>query len=115
VDYIGFMALSVLIGVAFAVVLGERSQEVLQQIPDIVLGLVIYSAYYLIFELWLARTPGKFVFRTRVVAESGARASPRQIAIRTLCRFIPFEPFSFFGEKGWHDSISKTRVVRTKA
>jgi len=33
---------------------------------------------------------------------------------RTLCRYIPFEPFSFLGNKpiGWHDSLSKTLVVK---
>jgi uncharacterized RDD family membrane protein YckC len=115
VDYIGFMALSVLVGVALAIVLGERSEQVIQQIPDFLLGLLIYFAYYMFFEAWLARTPGKYVFGTRVVDESGTRASARQIALRTICRFIPFEPFSFFGAKGWHDSIPKTRVVRTRA
>lgn len=115
VDYIGFISLGVLVGVAFAMVLGERSEEVLKKIPDFLLGLLIYFAYYMIFEVWLGRTPGKFVFGTRVVDQSGAKASARQVAVRTLCRFIPFEAFSFLGGEGWHDSISKTRVVRTKA
>jgi hypothetical protein len=38
------------------------------------------------------------------------------MVLRSLCRLIPFEPFSFLGSdaRGWHDSITKTRVVRKK-
>lgn len=37
-----------------------------------------------------------------------------QILIRTFSRRIPFESFSFFGDKGWHDSISGTDVIYEK-
>lgn len=35
-----------------------------------------------------------------------------QIWKRTLSRLIPFDALSFFGENGWHDSWSDTRVVK---
>jgi uncharacterized RDD family membrane protein YckC len=60
----------------------------------------------------LGADAGKLLFGTFVVSASGAKPAFGQIVKRTLCRYIPFEPFSFFGETGWHDSISKTRVVR---
>jgi hypothetical protein len=43
----------------------------------------------------------------------GERSRVKMALIRTICRFIPFEAFSFFGQKGWHDSISGTNVVKT--
>ena len=36
------------------------------------------------------------------------------ILVRTFCRYIPFEAFTFLGNKspiGWHDKLSKTIVV----
>ena len=49
-----------------------------------------------------------------VVNVHGAKPSVNAIIKRTLCRFIPFEPFTFLGlnSRGWHDSFSKTYVVK---
>ncbi len=75
--------------------------------------LLVYPAYYMVFESLFGRTPAKFITRTVVVTTSGHRPNTINIIGRSLCRYIPFEAFSFLGEKaiGWHDSISKTRVV----
>jgi hypothetical protein len=41
------------------------------------------------------------------------KAGIMQIFLRTLCRFIPFEPISFLGGAGgWHDRFSSTFVVK---
>ncbi len=68
--------------------------------------------YYPFFEILLGATPAKLLTETRVITQDGNKASAGTIALRTLCRFIPFEPFSFFGAGGWHDTITKTEVVR---
>jgi hypothetical protein len=34
--------------------------------------------------------------------------------LRTLSRFIPFEPFSFLNGYGWHDTLTETQLVREK-
>lgn len=78
------------------------------------LALAIIPGYYIIFEFFWGKTPGKFITKTRVVNEEGKPPSFLNIVGRTFCRFIPFEPFSFLGgdrPTGWHDSISKTYVV----
>jgi uncharacterized RDD family membrane protein YckC len=79
-------------------------------------ALIGLLGYHFLFEVTLARTPGKFVTGTRVVSDDGSRASAVQILGRTLARFVPFEPFSFlFGghpANGWHDKWSRTRVVK---
>ena len=69
--------------------------------------------YYVAFEATRGRTPGKMITGTRVVTESGARASLGQILVRTVLRFLPFEQLSFLGKEqyGWHDSLSRTRVI----
>lgn len=71
---------------------------------------------YLILESTTQKTIGKFASKTMVVLENGEKPSTNTIAIRTLCRFIPFDIFSYLGANtyGWHDSISKTYVVDIK-
>ena len=80
-------------------------------------GVVVFLVYYVALEWGLAATPGKLLLGLRVVSEGGGRAGFRQIAGRTLARMIPFEPFSFLNDKrpvGWHDSLSRTRVIRAR-
>ena len=78
----------------------------------IFLTLMFRPVYYVFFESVFQATPGKMFSRTRVITESGGKPSVGQIVMRTLIRFVPFEPFSFFGSsRGWHDRWSKTRVV----
>lgn len=76
-------------------------------------GFVAGVIYYSSFEVLTGRTIGKFITKTKVVDENGNSPDFGAIIIRSLCRFIPFEQFSFLGDTGtgWHDKISKTRVV----
>ena len=69
--------------------------------------------YYNFFEIFFARTVGKFITQTIVVDENGEKPNHETILVRTLCRLIPFEILSFLGmpARGWHDRISKTYVV----
>lgn len=69
--------------------------------------------YYNVFEIFSSRTIGKFITQTIVVDENGEKPNHERILVRSLCRLIPFEMFSFLGmpARGWHDSISKTYVV----
>jgi len=115
VDYAGFYLLSACIGIVVALAFGEAGLAVIDRLPNLVVGVVIMSAYYAFFEGLWGRTPGKLLFGTVVVDEAGGRPTLGQIMRRTLSRFIPFEPFSFLGARGWHDSISNTRVVLAKA
>jgi uncharacterized RDD family membrane protein YckC len=114
IDYIAFFALSFGVGLVTGLAFGEAGVRVLQSIPDILLGLILMFSYYAFFEGIWARTPGKLVCGTIVVTQEGTKPSFGCIALRTVCRFIPFEPFSFFGERGWHDGISKTYVVSAR-
>ena len=112
VDYIGFVVFGGLTGGLLGFFLGPEGLQSLEKIPDLVFGSLVVAAYYLFFEGIWARTPGKWAFGTIVVDESGKPPSFGQIAGRTACRWIPFEAFSFLGERGWHDRFSKTRVLR---
>lgn len=79
------------------------------------IGFCMVLLYYGILETTSCRTFGKLITGTKVVmAQDGTKPTPEVILKRSLCRLIPFEAFSFFGETGWHDSISRTVVVNVK-
>ncbi|WP_317928608.1 RDD family protein [Halioxenophilus sp. WMMB6] len=115
IDYIGFIVLSFFIGLATAF-FGDEALAHLEQIPDILFGVAIMMIYYLPLEALTGRTLGKWITGTKVVNAEGGQASFGQVMGRTLCRFIPFEAFSFFSNsrRGWHDSIPKTFVVKAR-
>ena len=74
--------------------------------------IVSLSLYYLLFEGIFNATPAKFITGCRVLdAENFERPAFGTIFVRTICRRIPFELFSFLGKRGWHDRISGTVVV----
>lgn len=69
--------------------------------------------FYTAFEGFTAATPGKWLFGTRVVDLNGHAPDALRVLLRSLCRCIPLEAFSYFRPVpyGWHDQFSKTRVV----
>jgi hypothetical protein len=71
--------------------------------------LIYIFFYYFILEFFFLQTIGKLHNNTMVEYVDNKFKS---ILIRTLCRFIPFETLSFFGKRGWHDSISNTNVSK---
>jgi uncharacterized protein len=81
-----------------------------QLLLSIFLGIIFFT----LFETTTGRSPGKFITGTRVVRTDGSQPEFNTILLRSLCRFVPFEPFSFFGSEptGWHDRWSGTLVVK---
>lgn len=76
-------------------------------------GLVTLFFYYVLTEMYFSRTFGKYFTKTMVVKHDGSRPNMKSIMIRTVSRLIPFEPFSFLtAERGWHDTLSVTYVVK---
>lgn len=96
----------------FAGIIDERGEMPGQWLLFMYLGGLLY---YIVMEAAFGRTIGKFITGTKVVREDGSDPDFMQILGRTLCRLIPFEPFSFLSsEVGWHDSISKTKVINKR-
>jgi uncharacterized RDD family membrane protein YckC len=56
-------------------------------------------------------TVGKLLTQTMVVTEYGEKPTTRTILFRTLWRLVPFEPFSWGRNAGWHDRQTDTTVV----
>ncbi|SJZ46725.1 Uncharacterized membrane protein YckC, RDD family [Chitinophaga eiseniae] len=83
---------------------------------SILLSLVINLAYYTVMEGSAGgRTVGKMVTGTHVVSTNGEPLTTGRIMLRTVCRWVPFEPFSMlFGDAPWHDTWTDTAVVKGK-
>lgn len=115
-DYVGILLLSVAMGM-FLTMIGLG--DLVDQVNDTLFGFFLMVVYYVPLEALFGVTLGKLVTGTRVVMEDGSPPGFGRILLRTLCRFIPFEPFSFLGGRGrpvgFHDSISKTRVIFVRA
>jgi uncharacterized RDD family membrane protein YckC len=113
IDYVCINVAMFVAGVVAVLVFGDAGLRVISsyQIP---IAILFFLFYYIVFEGLSSRTPAKFILGTVVVREDGGTPTFGKIVIRTLCRCIPFEPFSFFGELGLHDRLSGTRVVSTR-
>jgi uncharacterized RDD family membrane protein YckC len=77
---------------------------------------LIMLLYYSLTEIYFSRTIAQLITKTVVVNRDGTKPEIKMLVIRSLCRFIPFEPFSFLGTnpRGWHDTFSDTYVVKKK-
>ena len=78
-------------------------------------AMFIYALYYFLMEgITKGKTVGKLITGTRAVSLDGLPITWKNAALRTLSRFVPFEPFSMFGGFAWHDSWPYTMVVKNK-
>lgn len=120
-DYVGQIALMMLVGVVIGVISVVTGNPQLADMFDNMNTLTEYAftivlvlIYYNLFEIFTSRTLGKFITKTIVVDENGNKPEYQIIMIRSLCRLIPFDALSFLGAspRGWHDSISRTYVVQ---
>lgn len=86
-----------------------------QQLVEWIVGIVVILIYYGLTEgLLKGKSIGKYLTKTRTVTINNKVADMSTILLRSLCRVVPFEAFSFLGgrEGGWHDHWSKTRVIQ---
>jgi len=72
-----------------------------------------FPIYYICFEHFFQRTPGKFLTKSIVIDIYGNKPPFGTNILRNLLRLIPFETLSCaFNERGWHDRFSETFVVK---
>lgn len=107
--------LGILIGI-FVLIVSPDSLSYFEEehkLLDYLFAFIAGILFYTLQESLSGRTLAKYITRTKVVNLSGEKPDLKSIFIRSLCRYIPFEAFSFFRTEGygWHDEISKTRVV----
>ena len=83
---------------------------------------VVFLAYYLVFELLFSRTPGKFVTGLVVVELDGRRCTWQHVLIRTAFRLLEVNPLLLsiifsehhqrLGDKAAETLVVYSRVLR---
>lgn len=114
VDLVFYYLLAFAVGIGLAVL---GNDQLLEKTNNPLFGILLMLLYYMPQEALWGRTLGKLIVGTRVVNLDGEKINIAQALGRTLCRFIPFEAFSFLGgsrPQGWHDKIPKTKVIATR-
>ncbi|MGZ3920560.1 MAG: RDD family protein [Bacteroidia bacterium] len=76
--------------------------------------LILEPLFYFIFEVSIQSSPAKAILGRIVVDEYGNKPTVKQIFIRSISRPVPFEALSCLSPRGWHDTWSKTFVIRKK-
>ena len=92
----------------------------MDRITDFAITYAAVLVYYTIMEGVFGLSIGKLVTGTRVVDAHGRRLTFGKGFLRSLCRLIPFDAISLLlsdddVRRAWHDSMTRTYVVRRKA
>lgn len=104
--------------IVYANGIDPKKYTIFQQTPtalvlQLLLSYAVILVYYTISETATkGRSIGKLVTGTIAITEDGSPFTFKHAFLRSLCRIIPFEPFSALGYMPWHDSITHTAVVK---
>jgi uncharacterized RDD family membrane protein YckC len=120
-NYLIDLIITYIIAIGLVVVLAAvldwsgTNPDTLQDIP--VLNYLIFSTSLVFYTALMeafnkGRTIGKLVTGTYAVKTNGKPLDFGTALKRGLCRIVPFEPFSAFGEAPWHDRWTNTTVVK---
>jgi len=112
IDYFFAMLLTIPLANEYRYELEMSFDEALNTLTPLTLLL-----YLLLFELIFNKTFGKVITCTVVRNKSTfKRVNFGRILLRSICRLIPFDAFSYLSNqpKGWHDSLSGTVVINSE-
>lgn len=80
-----------------------------------IIAIFNYLIYYTLCEkLFKGYTLGKIITGTRAIREDGTELTFKDAFLRSASRLVPFEVFSGFSTLTWHDSWTKTMVVKVR-
>lgn len=103
-----------LLGIEYFIEIAEKLASV-NKFTDIIITTLVYLLYLTLMEYFTkGRTVGKYITGSKVISTDGTEPKFQDYVIRNLSRIVPFDALSFFGENGWHDSWSDTRVINIK-
>lgn len=74
-----------------------------------------YLVYYTFCEFgFKGYTLGKLITGTKAIREDGNPLTFKDALLRSLTRIVPFEAFSALGGSPWHDTWTKTVVIKAR-
>lgn len=111
-------AVGILLGLLFPeyiIRMSENPERMDVYVLGYLIAIVNYLLYYTICEKgFKGYTLGKAITGTRAIRENGDELTLRNVFLRTLSRLVPFEALSGFGGHPWHDTWTKTMVIKTR-
>src|SRR5262245_46050919 len=117
-SYVTGTAVGILLGLLFPEYIMRLSESTdrIELLPlSYLIGIINYIVYYTICEKgFKGYTLGKLITGTRAIREDGGELTIKDALLRSLSRIVPFEAFSAFGGYPWHDSWTKTRVIKAR-
>ena len=98
---------------------GKSEEEVALMVQNPVFGFLLsLFDYVVLFTLMegisKGRSLGKWITGTVAVKDDLSKIGWKEALLRSFCRLIPFEAFSYFGGNLWHDKLSKTVVIKKR-
>lgn len=115
VDYIVFLLCIVIFGIIVILVQPNLFLDELDLgmgLEYLITGGLLLFYYTALEYLLKGKTIGKYLTKTRAVNEDNSRMDFVTALKRSLFRLIPFEPLTFLGARGLHDSLSHTKVIQ---
>lgn len=115
--HIFFIIFMVSISVFLGLIQGFIGREITENaLKIIIVSLYIVTPffYYLITESIFNSTIGHKILGHKIIAITGNKPTLKQIFIRSISRYVPFECFSSFENRAWHDLWSNTLLIDTK-
>jgi len=118
-DRLFYMLFEVAFGVSLGIILAllgwaDWLTSTNETLLNIMFYIFLYPSYYILFESTAQSSLGKLILGRVVVNEYGEKPTFQQIVSRSFSRIVPFEPFSCFSDRGWHDLWTDTYVIRKK-
>ncbi len=110
IDLVVLYAINFGIGFVFATIDPYTANTVSDLMWNVV-SMLITAIYYFTVESTMGTSIGKLVTNSVVIDEYGNKPETSTLLGRSFARIIPFEALSCLGERGWHDTLSKTYVV----
>ncbi len=94
---------------------GEGTRGWRYYLLSFLLGYFNFLIYYTFCErAFKGYTLGKLITGTRAIRDDGQELTFKDTLLRTLSRLVPFEIFSGFADRPWHDSWTRTSVVKAR-
>jgi uncharacterized RDD family membrane protein YckC len=118
IDMLAVIILELVIGVVILKLYGNNSGIYsymhIDQVGLLVFVFLLNMIYYTLFESITGKTIGKYLTKSKVINLNGEQPGMASVLLRSLCRFVPFDQFSFLSSDhtGWHDTLSKTIVIK---
>jgi uncharacterized RDD family membrane protein YckC len=118
VDSFVFLVLATIVMIVYFFLnpdLMETINEEESSLVETVIYIISYGLFMGLYEaVFKGKTLGKLITGTKAVNNDGSTISFKTAMLRGISRCVPFEAFTAFGTRMWHDEWNDTYVIDVK-